>query len=142
MNLFKQKIFRYFKAYFLSIFALCAMSFPGISQANDIDRLVASICEAAQSDDRSSMRKKLKSAKIRLKNIYSGVHCGPKGSLLRVATAAGAMEAATFIATKRGNRNLSSPESDGKTIVQWTEGLVAAGDASKQAFVDLYNSKL
>lgn len=138
----KQVISQTFKTTAFSLMILGFISYSTTSTASDLDRLVTSMCEAAQTDDRSGMRKKLKSAKIRLKAIYSGVNCGPKGSLLRVATAAGSMEAARFIATKIGKKKLSSAEADGKTIIQWTEGLVAAGDASKQAFVDLYNSKL
>ena len=101
-----------------------------------------SLCEAAKTDNRAAMRKKLKSAKLRLRKIYTGINCGSDGSLLRTATSAGAINAATFIATKIGKKNLAAAEQDGKTIVQWTEGLVAAGDASKQAFVDLFNSKM
>ncbi|TQV81455.1 DUF3718 domain-containing protein [Aliikangiella coralliicola] len=131
-----------FKSALFSVVAMSAISFSNVTQANDVERLVASLCEAAKSDDRSGMRKKLKSAKLRLRNIYDGIHCGPMGSLLRVATKSGSIEAATFIATKIGKKNLAAAESDGKTIVQYTEELVAAGDSSKQAFVDLYNSKL
>ncbi|MCW8875968.1 MAG: DUF3718 domain-containing protein [Kangiellaceae bacterium] len=112
------------------------------AEANNLDRLVVSLCESAKSDDRTGMRKKLKSAKIRLKNIYNGVQCGSEGSLLRVATASGSMEAATFIATKIGKKNLAAAESDGVSIVQFAESLVASGDVSKQAFVDLYQSKM
>ena len=122
--------------------AISAVSFSSVTQADDVERLVASLCEAAKADDRSGMRKKLKTARLRLRNIYSGINCGPDGSLLRVATSAGALEAATFIATKIGKETLSAAESDGKTIIQYTQDLVAAGDASKQAFVDLYSSKL
>ena len=141
MNLTRRDVPKVFKSAALSLLMVGAMSFSTVSQANDVERLVSSLCESAKSDDRSGMRKKLKSAKIRLRKIYSGINCG-SGSLLRVATNAGAMNAATFIATKIGKKNLAQAEGDGKNIVQWTEGLVAAGDASKQAFVDLYNSKM
>ncbi|MGX5173342.1 DUF3718 domain-containing protein [Aliikangiella sp. IMCC44653] len=120
---------------------IATLNYSPVTQANDLQRLAESLCEAAKTDDRSGMRKKLRSAKIRLRNIYAGINCG-SGSLLRTATTAGSMEAATFIATKIGSDNISSPESDGKNIIQWTEGLVSAGDASKQAFLDLFNSKL
>ncbi len=119
-----------------------AASVSTVTQANDIDRLVSSLCEAAKADDRSGMRKKLKTARLRLRNIYSDIHCGSHGSLLRVATKNGAMEAATFIAVKIGKSNLGAAESDGKTIMQYTQELVSAGDSSKQAFVDFYASKL
>ncbi|TQV76523.1 DUF3718 domain-containing protein [Aliikangiella marina] len=138
----RNKVFSLFKGATLTAVLATTLSFSTVTQANDVQRLVNSLCEAAKADDRTGMRKKLKSAKIRLKKIYSGVQCGDQGSLLRAATNAGALNAATFIATKIGKDNLAMAESDGKNIVQFAQGLVAAGDASKQAFVDLYNSKM
>jgi len=125
-----------------AIIATSVVSYSPPSQADQLLRLAQSLCDAAKTDDRSGMRKKLKSAKIRLRNIYHDLQCGSTGSLLRVATKSDSLQAATFIATKIGKKSLAKPEPDGKNIVQWTEGLVAAGDASKQAFVDLYNSKM
>ena len=142
MKVKNSKLSTVFKSALFSVFALSAVTFSSVTQANDVERLVMSLCEAAKADDRSGMRKKLKSAKLRLRNIYDGIHCGPMGSLLRVATKSGSIEAATFIATKIGKDNLAAAESDGKTIIQYAQELVAAGDASKQAFIDLYNSKL
>ena len=124
------------------LLSVSIISFPATTQADELVRLAQNLCEAAKTDDRSGMRKKLKSAKIRLRKIYYGISCGATGSLLRVATKSGSMQAATFIATKIGKKNLAKAEPDGKTIVQWTEALIASGDASKQAFLDLYNSKL
>jgi len=117
-------------------------SYSPASHSNDLLRLAKSLCDAAKKDDRGSMRKKLKSAKMRLRQVYAGINCGSTGSLLRVATKSGSIEAATFIATKIGKKKLAASEADGKTIIQWTEEMVAAGDASKQAFIDLYKSKL
>jgi hypothetical protein len=126
----------------LTAVLLSTFSFSTATQADEIERLVSSLCESAKADDRSGMRKKLKSAKIRLSAIYPGIKCDTDGSLLRAATNANAIDAATFIATKIGKDNLQAPEPDGKNIIQWAEGLVAGGDASKQAFVDLFISKL
>jgi hypothetical protein len=123
----------------ITIISLSLLNFSSVSRADNLDRLVTSLCESAKTDDRTGMRKKLKSAKIRLRNIYTGINCGPSGSLLRVATSSDSLQAATFIATKIGKKNLSSAESDGKNIVQWTESL---GDSGKQSFIDLYNSKM
>jgi len=105
-------------------------------------RLATSLCEAAKNNDRTGMRKKLRSAKMRLKAIYYGIKCGPEGSLLRVATLAGSLDAATFLATKAGKKALTQKEDDGKSLIEFTESLVASGDASKQPFVELYKSKL
>jgi len=112
------------------------------AQANEIERLAVSLCESAKSDDRRTMRKKLDLAKIRLNKIYGGLQCGAEGSLLRVATNAGSINAAKYIATKLKAHDLTAAEHDGVNIIQYTESLVAGGDASKQAFVDLYKSKI
>ena len=112
------------------------------AKANDLQRLAENLCDYAKTDNRASMRKKLKSARMRLKAIYPGLICGAGGSLMRVAVTNNAESAAKFIATKAGKKGLTAPENDGKTVLQYTEGLVAAGDASKQVYVDLIKSKL
>ncbi|WP_196140576.1 DUF3718 domain-containing protein [Aliikangiella sp. G2MR2-5] len=142
MNTAKSLVLKLVKVSTTFLFSLSILSFSAATQANDVERLVMSLCEAAKADDRSGMRKKLKTARLRLRNIYSGINCGPEGSLLRVATSSGSLDAATFIATKIGKENLSAAESDGKNILQYAQDLVSAGDASKQAFVDLYTSKM
>ena len=115
---------------------------PQETRANDLQRLAENLCDYAKNNNRASMRKKLKSARIRLKAIYPGLICGADGSLMRVAVNNDAPDAAKFIATKAGKKGLSVAEKDGKTVLEYAEGLVAAGDASKQPFVDLIKSKL
>jgi len=122
------------------VFASSAM--PSKVQANDLQRLAENLCDYAKNNNRASMRKKLKSARMRLKAIYPGLVCGSGGSLMRVAVTNDAPDAAKFIATKAGKKSLSAAEKDGITVLQFAEGLVAAGDASKQAYVDLIKSKL
>ncbi len=115
---------------------------PQPTQANDLQRLAENLCDYAKNNNRASMRKKLKSARMKLKVIYPGLICGAGGSLMRVAVTNDAIEAAKFIVTKAGKKGLQVKEKDGKTILEYTEGLVAAGDASKQAYVDMIKSKL
>jgi len=122
------------------VFASAAI--PQKTQASDLQRLAENLCDYAKNNNRASMRKKLKSARMRLKAIYPGLICGTGGSLMRVAVANDAPDAAKFIATKAGKRSLGAAEKDGKTVLEFAEGLVAAGDASKQAYVDLIKSKL
>ena len=105
-------------------------------------RLAKNLCEAAKTDDRSGMRKKLKMANMRLKDIYFAIQCGSTGSLLRVATESGSLEAATYISTQVGSKGIQDKGSDGKDIIEWTQNLVTAGDSKKQAFVDLFKSKI
>lgn len=111
-------------------------------QANDVQRLAENLCQYAKVDNRSGMRKKLKSSGMRLKALYPGLICGKGGTLMRVAIANDAMSAAKFIASKAGKKSLAMVETDGNTILQYTENLVAGGDSSKQPFVDLIKGKL
>ncbi len=115
---------------------------PQESKAGDLQRLAENLCDYAKSNNRASMRKKLKSARMKLKVIYPGLICGKGGSLMRVAVTNGSIDAAKFIVTKAGKKGLQVVEKDGKTVLEYTEGLVAAGDASKQAYVDMIKSKL
>jgi hypothetical protein len=105
------------------------------------DRLAASICEAAKTNNRSQMRKKLSKARLRLRDIYQGLRCGKEGSLLRVATNANAMDSAKYILSKAKKVALSKKDKDGDNIIQYTQKLVDAGDASKQEFLTFYQSK-
>jgi hypothetical protein len=112
------------------------------ADAGDLQRLGENLCEYAKTDNRASMRKKLKGASMRLKAIYPGLICGKGGTLMRVAVSNDAHEAAKFIASKAGKKGLKIVEKDGKTVLQFTEELVAGGDATKQTFVDLIKDKL
>jgi len=112
------------------------------AQAGDLQRLAENLCEYAKTDNRASMRKKLKGASMKLKAIYPGLICGAGGTLMRVAVANDAMKAAKFIASKAGKKSLGIVEKDGKSVLQFTESLVASGDATKQPFVDLIKAKL
>lgn len=111
-------------------------------KAGDIQRLAENLCEYAKTDNRASMRKKLKGAGMRLKVIYPGLICGSAGTLMRVAVANDAIGAAKFIASKAGKKSLKIVEKDGKTVLEFTEALVSGGDSSKQQFVDLIKKKL
>ncbi len=120
------------------------VSLPTYAADAEMDRLVESICSFATANDRSALRKKLDSADLDLRRIYGGITCSGK-SLLRATTAAGALDTATFIATKLGKSLLMKPEADGLNIVQWTEKEIAAGDAATKAklqpLLDLYKSE-
>ena len=115
---------------------------PQQSQAGELQRLAENLCDYAKNNNRASMRKKLKSARMRLKSIYPGLICGAGGSLMRVAVSNDSIDAAKFIATKAGKKGLKTAGKDGKTVLEFAESLVSSGDASKQAYVDLIKSKL
>lgn len=108
--------------------------------ANEQNRLGESLCEAAEKNDTRTIRKKLKTYDLRMRDLYNRVICGKAGSLLRVATRADSMKVAKFIIKKVKKKALLEPERDGKNILEWTENFVA-NDASKQSFLDLFNSK-
>lgn len=124
------------------VFSVSLFAAPQQVQAGDLQRLAENLCDYAKTNNRASMRKKLKSARMQLKLIYPGLICGKGGSLMRVAVANDSIDAAKYIVTKAGKSGLATAEKDGKTVLQYTEELVAAGDASKQAYVDLIKSKL
>ena len=130
------------KVFFIAALVAMLTIMPQKTKANDLQRLAENLCDYAKNNNRASMRKKLKSARMKLKAIYPGLICGTGGSLMRVAVSSDSIDAAKFIVTKAGKKSLGKPENDGKTVLQFTEGLVAAGDASKQAYVDLIKSKL
>jgi len=135
-HMFKVSITGLALTFFLSI------SVSPVAQANDLQRLAENLCDYAKNNNRASMRKKLKSARVRLKKIYPVLSCGSTGSLMRVAVVSGSIDAAKFIATKAGKKALSASEKDGKTALEFAQHLVASGDASKQPYVDLIQSKL
>jgi ribosomal protein L17 len=114
---------------------------PTQAKADSIQRLAENLCEYAKTDNRSNMRKKLKVARLKLKEIYPGLTCGKDGSLMRVAVSNDSLNAAKFIASKAGKKGLANVEKDGKTALQFTEGLVTAGDSTKQPFVDVIQAK-
>jgi len=125
-----------------TLMTLSLFGASNIAKADDLQRLAVSLCKSAKTDKRAVMRKKLRTARMRLKDLYDGLRCGSQGSLLRVATNSNSLDAAKFITTKVGKKGLTFVEPDGLNIIQWTENLVAAGDPSKQVFVDLYRSKM
>ncbi len=54
------------------ILSTASLSYSKPAQADD---LLASICNFVQADDKGRLRKKLKTAKVKLRNIYDGVTC-------------------------------------------------------------------
>lgn len=128
---------------------LMTLILPKVEAASEAQRLISSLCDYAKGNNRSSMRKKLKQAHIKLRRIYGGVNCGAKegfsgGSLLRISTYFGAFKSAKYITQLIGGKAVGKTEKDGQTILQWTQAL-AASDAEKaeklQQFIELYQSK-
>jgi hypothetical protein len=117
------------------------------TQGADLNLLAQTLCDLAKNNGRSKMRKKLKSAKLRLRSVYTGITCAADdkfngGSLLRMATAHGSIDSANFLVTKAGKKAMAFTEHDGKNIIQWTQSIIASGQADKQEFLDLFQSKI
>jgi len=135
--------------YLLIAVFITLMAFsPPQAKAADLNAVISSLCDYAKNNNRSSMRKKLKQARLKLRKIYQGVQCGAGdgfegGSLLRVSTYFGAFDSAKFIATKIGSKGVKNAENDGKNILSWTEALQSSGSASSDLaqFIALYKSK-
>jgi hypothetical protein len=93
----------------------------GTAQA-DINMALQNICTIVKTDDKSELRKKMKKVqsdyRMKLKDYYSGVTCGGN-SLIRTALLNNAIETGTLLVKKMPKGDLSSPESDGKTLQTW-----------------------
>ena len=75
----------------------CTLSMSAPAKADA--QLAVSICEYVAKDNKGRLRKKLKEARVKLRNIYDGISCGGN-SLLRHAMINGADKAGTFIVKK------------------------------------------
>ena len=103
--------------------AIAATSFviAPVAQA-DVNAALANICTIVQADDKGQLRKKMKKVQsdfnLRLQDYYAGVSCGGN-SLIRTAMLSNATEAGTLLVKKMPKKDLSAPESDGKTLQAW-----------------------
>ncbi|GEB72324.1 MULTISPECIES: DUF3718 domain-containing protein [Pseudoalteromonas] len=91
-------------------------SFSYTAPVNAEDQLAVSICEYIAADDKNRLRSKLKSSRVKIRNIYDAVQCNGN-NLLRHAVASNAVDTGEYIV-----KNLSkSSLSDGADI-SWAEG--------------------
>ncbi|MCM2681299.1 DUF3718 domain-containing protein [Echinimonas agarilytica] len=82
------------------------------------DQVLTSLCNYTAQNDKNRVRKTLKNAEIRLRDIYSDFQCNNL-SLLRFAMSKDAVEAGEFIVKKVSKKQLTQPESDGATVLEW-----------------------
>jgi len=102
------------------IAAITAGSFVYTAPANADDQLAVSICEYIAADDKNRLRSKLKSSRVKIRNIYDAVQCNGN-NLLRHAVASSAVDTGEYIV-----KNLSkSSLADGADIA-WAEGSYAS----------------
>lgn len=102
------------------------------SSMDEINRLSSALCEYIKNDDRTSIRKKLRSANLDLRKTYTGFVCQPEGdfkggSLLRTATYFGASHVSTFLIRKMERGDIAFTEHDGITTVEWAKQAVDSG---------------
>jgi len=101
--------------------ATASLIFAGTAQA-DVSDALQNICTIVKADDKGELRKKMKRVqsdfRLKLKDYYSGVSCGGN-SLIRTAMLNDSIETGTLMIKKMPRGDLSSPESDGKTVLTW-----------------------
>lgn len=98
-----------------------ALAFSAPAKADN--QLAISICEYIAADDKNRLRSKLKSSRVKIRNIYDAVLCNGN-NLLRHAIASNAIDAGEYVV-----KNLSkSSLADGADIA-WAEANGHGGSA-------------
>ncbi|MBD1390639.1 DUF3718 domain-containing protein [Neiella sp. HB171785] len=111
--------------------SISAIWVPAV-QASSVEQALTSVCEYTAQNDKGRVRKTLKNASLRLRDIYVGFECNGM-SLLRWAMDKNAHETGEFIAKKLSKSILTEPEKDGQTILQWAEANGHGGSATVAA---------
>ncbi|WP_440053953.1 DUF3718 domain-containing protein [Pseudoalteromonas sp. T1lg65] len=91
-----------------------ALSFSTSVKANE--QLALSLCEYIAADDKMRIRKTLKTARVKMRNIYDAIQCNGN-NLLRHAIASNAADAGEYIVKSLPKSALE----DGSDIA-WAEG--------------------
>jgi hypothetical protein len=101
--------------------AAASLIMTGTAQA-DVNEALQNICTIVKADDKGELRKKMKRVqsdyRLKLQDYYSGITCGGN-SLIHKAMLSGAVEIGTLMIKKMPKGDLSSPEQDGKTVIDW-----------------------
>lgn len=125
------------------LLAVCVVFAMGTVKADDdLVRLATALCDYAKANDRSMLRKKLKDANLNLRRIYGGLLCAKDdvysgGTLLRTAVAHNAGDSLEFILSQVGKSATTTPEHDGRTIIEWTEDAAKADPAKADLLAKL-----
>lgn len=114
-----------------AVLGAAMISLPSANAAG-IEQALTSVCQYTAQDDKSRVRKALKNASLRLRDIYVGFECNGQ-SLLRFAMSKNAHETGEFIAKKLSKKILSAPEKDGQTILDWANANGHGGSATVAA---------
>ncbi len=117
------------------LITLCALALTlnvSYGSTDDIARLSSAMCDYVKSDDRTSIRKKLKTVNLKLRQIYPGLVCQPEGNfpggtLLRTAAYYGSVEVSNFIIRQISSEDLAIKEHDGVSTLDWAKQAVSSG---------------
>jgi hypothetical protein len=109
------------------------------SQANEVAAALSNICNIVVADDKSELRKKIKTVssnfRLKLKDYYTGVKCNGN-SMIRTAVLNDAVEAGTLLVKKMPKKHLAAPEEDGKTLQAWIDEQGKGDSAIAVALLD------
>ena len=105
----------------------------------DPNTVLANICTIVESDDKSSLRKKIKTMKsdyqMKLPDYYNGITCGGL-TLIRHAIKSGSVESGQFLIKKMSKKVLREPMADGSTELDWATANGHDGSALVAALKD------
>ncbi|GLR69765.1 DUF3718 domain-containing protein [Agaribacter marinus] len=100
----------------------CVASSMSFSANASIEAALANICNIVKTDDKSELRKKMKSVrndfKLKLGDYYEGISCNGN-SLIRTALLSEALNTGTLLVKKMPKSKLNKPEVDGIKLSDW-----------------------
>lgn len=103
--------------------AIASGSFAYTAPAQADDQLAISICEYIAADDKNRLRSKLKSSRVKIRNIYDAVLCNGN-NLLRHAIESNAIDAGEYVV-----KNLSKSSLEDGAVIAWAESNGHGGSA-------------
>ena len=95
--------------------AVVSASVAYTAPAKADDQLAVSICEYIAADDKNRLRSKLKSSRVKIRNIFDAVKCNGN-NMLRHAIESGAADAGEYIV-----KNLSKSSLEDGADIAWAE---------------------
>ncbi|AWL11076.1 hypothetical protein HMF8227_00580 [Saliniradius amylolyticus] len=116
-------------------------AFSPLSYA-DINEELQNICTIVKNDDKSELRKKMRTVRsdyrLRLGDYYTGISCGGN-SMIRYAMENGSAETGIYMIKRMSKGDLEQPEGDGMTIKQWAEANGHIGTPIGKELLDRLN---
>jgi hypothetical protein len=114
----------------LVVTAVVSGSFAFSAPAKANDQLAVSICEYIAADDKNRLRSKLKSSRVKIRNVYDAIQCNGN-NLVRHAIASNAVDAGEFVV-----KNLSKSSLEDGADIAWAESNGHGGSALIAAIKD------